>query len=88
MNTTTTRPEPADRSVLMDLLSATPAVSFGRELFALVVNVAFAVVLAVVLQPSTRVVIVLILAVAVIMTLRMIWGLTTRGWFQRTTGGR
>ena len=88
MNTTTARSEPADRSVVMDLLSATPAATFGRELFALVANIAFAVVLAVVIQPSARVVAVLIAGVAVLMVLRMIWGLTTRGWFRDSTGGR
>lgn len=73
-----------ERSVLMDLLAVSPADTLGRELFALVANIAIVVVL----RPEAVVAAVMLSLVALFMIGRLIVGFRTRGYAASLRGER
>ena len=68
-----------ERSVLMDLLAVSPADTLGRELFALVANIALIGLLVIVLRPEAVVAAVMLSLVTLFMSGRLIVGFRTRG---------
>lgn len=90
-STPRTAPSPAqspDRSVLMDFLAFTPSATLGRELLALVVNLALIGVLVLVIQPEPLAAAVMFGIVGLFMAARLVAGFRTRGYARELTGGR
>lgn len=91
--TSTQRTAPApeqspERSVLLDCMALTPSATLGRELLALVVNMAVLGVLILVIQPEPLVTAVMFGVVGLFMAARLVAGFRTRGYARDLTGGR
>lgn len=90
---TTTRPASApstapDRSVLRDLLALTPSSTLGRELFALVANLAIVGLLVTVIRPEAIAAGVMLAVVGLFMIGRLVAGFATRGYAAALRGER
>lgn len=85
--TTTTGPtdtgtHPAeDRSLLVDLMAATPAHTMRRELLCAVISLAIAGVVLFVIAPPLHIVGIVMGLVIVVMGARFVWGAARYGWF-------
>lgn len=77
-----------ERGVLMDLLAVSPSATLGRELFALVANLAIVSLIVLVLQPETIVAAVMLSVVGVFMLGRLLVGFRTRGYAASLRGER
>ena len=77
-----------ERSVLMDLMAVTPSATLGRELLALVANLALVGVVILVIQPEPLVTAVMLGVVGLFMGARLVAGFVTRGYARDLTGGR
>ena len=77
-----------ERSVLMDLMAVTPSATLGRELLALVANLALVGVVILVIQPEPLVTAVMLGVVGLFMGARLVAGIVTRGYARDLTGGR
>lgn len=77
-----------ERSVLMDLLAVTPSATLGRELLALVANLALVGAVILVIQPEPLVIAVMFGVVGLFMGGRLVAGFVTRGYARDLTGGR
>lgn len=91
MNTTQTSTAPpavADRSVPMDLFAVSPSATLGRELFALIANLAIVGILIAVVQPSVVVSAVMAGIVGLFMIGRLAAGFTLRGYADALRGER
>lgn len=77
-----------ERSVLMDLMAVTPSATLGRELLALVANLAIVGLIVLVVQPEPLVTAVMLGVVGVFMGIRLVAGFLTRGYARDLTGGR
>lgn len=100
MNTTSASPsspsshsspaaDPApERGVLLDLLAVSPSATLGRELFALLANLAIVGLIVIVLQPRAIVAAVMFGVVGVFMLGRLVVGFRTRGYGASLRGER
>lgn len=79
---------PPERSILMDLMAVTPSATLGRELLALVANLALVGIVVLVLQPEPLVTAVMLGVVSLFMLVRLGVGFRTRGYARDLPGGR
>jgi len=86
-STQRTAPAPPERSILMDLMAFTPSATLGRELLAMVLNLALVGILVVVIQPEPLVLAVMLGVVGLFMLVRLAVGFRTRGYARDLTGG-
>ncbi len=72
----------------MDLMAFTPSATLGRELLALIANVALIGLLVLVIQPEPLVTAVMLGVVGLFMGVRLVVGFRTQGYARDLTGGR
>jgi hypothetical protein len=72
----------------MDLLAISPSATLGRELFALVANLALVGILIAVLQPAAVVAAVMVGVVGLVMIGRLVAGFALRGYSASLRGER
>lgn len=77
-----------ERSILMDLMAVTPSATLGRELIALVANLALVGLIVLVIQPEPLVTAIMLGVVGLFMGVRLVAGFLTRGYARGLTGGR
>lgn len=72
----------------MDLMAFTPSATLGRELLALVANLALVGIIVLVIQPELLVTAVMFGVVGLFMGVRLMVGFRTQGYARDLTGGR
>ncbi|ATG50253.1 hypothetical protein CFK38_00995 [Brachybacterium vulturis] len=72
----------------MDLMALTPSATLGRELLALVVDLALIGAVVLVIQPEMLAIAVMFGVVGMFMAVRLVAGFRTRGYSRELTGGR
>lgn len=77
-----------ERSVLMDLMAFTPSATLGRELIALVANLALVGIIILVIQPEPLVTAIMLGVIGLFMGVRLVAGFLTRGYARGLKGGR
>lgn len=77
-----------DRSLFADVIAFTPSATLGRELIALVVNLALAGLFVLIVQPSTLIAVVVVSAMTLYMLGRLVAGFRLHGYGRGAKGGR